>query len=199
MPNPGSYRGRALAALAGLLIAACTSAPPATSPRRAPVEAVRPVPALDLPRYMGRWYEIARLPNRFQQACVTQSTADYRLRPDGEVDVSNRCREADGRIRTALGRARLAGPAGAARLEVRFAPAWLSWLPAVWGDYWVVDLAPDYRLAAVGEPRRDYLWVLSRSPEVDAAAYRALLTRLAAQGFAVERLVVPPAAPVAAP
>ena len=72
---------------------------------------------------------------------------------------------------------------------MRFAPAWLSFLPFVWGDYWVLDLDPDYRLVAVGEPSREYLWILSRTPTVDARAYSELLERLAARGFDVDRLV----------
>ena len=71
---------------------------------------------------------------------------------------------------------------------MRFAPAWLSFLPLVWGDYWIIDLDPDYQLAAVSEPGRDYLWVLSRTREVDAKAYDALLKRLAEHGFDLGKL-----------
>lgn len=149
-----------------------------------------PVPALDLPRYMGRWHEIARLPNWFQKKCVAASTADYSLRPDGKVRVVNRCPTADGSIAVAEAEGRRVGPTGSARLEVRFAPAWLSFLPFVWGKYWVVDLDAGYRLAAVGEPGRDYLWVLARTPTVARADYEALLARLAAKGFDVTKLQV---------
>lgn len=152
--------------------------------------ALTPVPALDLPRYMGRWHEIARFPNWFQKKCVAAAAADYSLRPDGNVRVVNRCRTADGSVAVAEGEARRIGPAGSARLEVRFAPAWLSFLPFVWGKYWVVDLDPAYRLAAVGEPGRDYLWVLSRAPVVGRADYDALRARLAAKGFDVTKLQV---------
>ena len=84
--------------------------------------------------------------------------------------------------------ARQIGAADSPKLEVRFAPAWLSFLPMVWGDYWVIDLDPDYRLVAVSEPSREYLWVLSRTPAVDAQAYEALLARLAARGFDLGKL-----------
>ena len=77
------------------------------------------------------------------------------------------------------------------KLEVRFAPWWLSFLPMVWGDYWVVDLDENYRLAAVSEPSRKYLWVLSRTPTVDAAAYRDLLKRLESKGFDLTKLEPP--------
>lgn len=134
----------------------------------APSAPVEPIAALDVPRYMGSWYEIARYPNWFQKKCVGDSRADYSLLESGEVRVVNRCREADGSVSEAVGVARQIGGADSPRLEVRFAPAWLSFLPIVWGDYWVLDLDPDYRLVAVGEPSREYLWILSRTPTVDA-------------------------------
>jgi apolipoprotein D and lipocalin family protein len=80
------------------------------------------------------------------------------------------------------------GEAGSSRLEVRFAPAWLSWLPWVWGNYWVIDLDPAYQLSVVSEPKREYLWVLSRTPAVDPLAWEALMTRLRAKGFDLSRL-----------
>ena len=141
------------------------------------------IAALDVPRYMGTWYEIAKYPNWFQKKCVGDTRADYSLQPNGRVQVINRCREASGELSEAVGMARQIGAADSPKLEVRFAPAWLSFLPMVWGDYWVIDLDPDYRLVAVSEPSREYLWVLSRTPAVDAQAYEALLARLAARGF----------------
>ena len=141
------------------------------------------IAALDVPRYMGTWYEIAKYPNWFQKKCVGDTRADYSLQADGRVQVINRCREASGELSEAVGMARQIGAADSPKLEVRFAPAWLSFLPMVWGDYWVIDLDPDYRLVAVSEPSREYLWVLSRTPAVDAQAYEALLARLAARGF----------------
>ena len=89
----------------------------------------------------------------------------------------------------AEGVARQVGSATSPRLKVRFAPAFLSFLPMVWGDYWVIDLDRDYQLSAVSEPKREYLWILSRTPQVDAAAYEALLARLRAQGLDTSRLV----------
>ena len=143
---------------------------------------------LDVPRYMGRWYEVARFPNRFQKQCTGQTQAQYRLLPDARVEVLNRCRLADGGVQQALGLARPVDGVSTAQLQVRFAPDWLSWLPWVWGDYWVVDLDEDYTLAAVSEPSREYLWVLSRTPQVEPARYAALLKRLSAMGLDVGRL-----------
>jgi len=180
------------AAIASLTIAAAAhaAAPPAVASTVAP--AVTPIAALDVPRYMGTWYEIAKYPNRFQKACAGFTSATYRLLPDKTVGVLNRCRRADGTIDAAAGSARQLGGPDSARLQVRFAPAWLSFLPMVWGDYWVIDLDPDYRLAAVSDPRREYLWILARTPTVPRDAYAALLARLAQQGFDLARLQTTP-------
>ncbi|MCC2958353.1 lipocalin family protein [Massilia sp. IC2-477] len=146
------------------------------------------IPALDLKRYLGTWYEIAKFPNSFQKKCIGFTTATYSLREDGRVNVVNRCRRADGGTDTANGVARQPGGPTSPKLEVRFAPAIVSWVPMVWGDYWVIDLDADYQLAAVSEPKREYLWILSRTPKVDPAAYDALLGRLRAQGLDLNRL-----------
>ncbi len=143
---------------------------------------------LDLQRYLGTWHEIARTPNWFQQRCAGESRAEYSLNPAGTLRVVNRCRLGDGSTNEAVGEARRVGGADSAQLLVRFAPAWLSWLPMVWGDYWVIDLDPDYQLVAVSEPKREYLWVLARQPRVDEQAYQALLQRLQRQGFDLSKL-----------
>lgn len=158
----------------------------------APAEGVKPlvtIASLDVPRYMGTWYEIAKFDNRFQKKCAGFTTATYATMPDGKVQVVNRCRTASGETVEAIGAARQIGNANSPRLKVRFAPAILSFLPMVWGDYWVVDLDPDYQLAAVSEGKREYLWILARTPKVDKATYDALLARLAAQGLDVSKLV----------
>ena len=152
---------------------------------------VRTVPFVDLDRYAGNWFEIARFPNRFQRQCTGDVGASYSRRADGRVDVINRCRTAEGQTE-ALGIARIVDGQTFARLKVRFAPAWLSFLPAVWGDYWIVGLAPDYSWAVVGDPGREYLWILARAPQLDAES--TALARAAARvnGFDVERLVPTP-------
>lgn len=149
---------------------------------------VAPIATLDVPRYMGTWYEIAKYPNRFQKDCAGHTSATYTLEPDKTVQVLNRCRRADGSLDTAVGSARQIGAPSSAILKVRFAPRWLSFLPMVWGDYWVIDLDPAYTLAAVSEPKREYLWILSRTPTVSKPAYEALLERLRGQGFDLSKL-----------
>lgn len=158
----------------------------------APADGVKPlatIASLDVPRYMGTWYEIAKFDNRFQKQCVGSTTATYSAMPDGTVQVVNRCRTASGESDVAIGAARQVGNANSPKLKVRFAPAFLSFLPMVWGDYWIVDLDPNYQLAAVSEGKREYLWILARMPKVDKATYDALAARLAAQGLDVSKLV----------
>ena len=158
--------------------------------------AAAPLPTqdwVDLARYAGRWYEIARLPNRFQGQCAGDVAATYTLRPDGRVTVVNECRGRDGHGRRAEGVARRADEKGpASRLKVRFAPPWLSFLPSVWGDYWIVGLDRDYRHAIVGDPSRKYLWILSRSPAMDATTYESLAAEAGRLGFDTARLVLTP-------
>ena len=146
------------------------------------------IDSLDVQRYMGIWYEIAKYPNWFQKKCIAETKAEYRLQAGGTVQVINRCRRESGDMDEAIGEARQIGPSTSAKLKVRFAPAWLSLLPFVWGDYWVVDLDESYQLVAVAEPKREYLWVLSRTPKVDPGAYDALMGRLRGQEFYLSRL-----------
>lgn len=172
-----------MAILFAALLTGCSGA-------RADLEAV---PDLDLDRYAGTWYEVARLPNRFQDRCSSDVTARYELRDDGRIDVLNRCVKADGEAIEARGVARRASKDGPASiLEVRFAPAFLGFLPAVWGDYQVFALDPDYRWAAVGEPRRRYLWILSRTPRLDEALLGKILETAASRGFDLEPLIRTP-------
>lgn len=146
------------------------------------------ITSLDVPRYMGTWFEIAKYPNKFQKKCVADTQAQYQLLAAGAVQVTNRCRKDNGELDEAVGEARQIGVSTSPKLQVRFAPAWLSWLPMVWGNYWVVDLDERYQLVAVSEPNREFLWVLARTPQVSAEAYGALLARLKAQGFELGKL-----------
>jgi apolipoprotein D and lipocalin family protein len=147
------------------------------------------VPEVDLVRYSGQWYEIARLPNRFQKRCAGDVTANYALRPDGKISVLNRCRLDNGEQIEAEGVARVAAKGKPnSILKVRFAPAFLSFLPQVWGDYQIIALSPDYTQAIVGDPDREYLWILARSAQLDEATYERLVKEAASQGFDVTKL-----------
>jgi apolipoprotein D and lipocalin family protein len=149
---------------------------------------VKTINALDVPRYLGTWYEIAKFPNWFQKKCVSNTKAIYTARPDGNLRVLNSCKTASGEISEAEGLARQIGAKNSAKLEVRFAPEWLSFLPLVWGDYWVIDLDPQYQVAAVSDPKREYLWVLSRTPQLNSKVYEDLLQRLKQQHFDIQKL-----------
>ncbi len=157
-------------------------------------EPLTTVPSVDLERYAGKWFEIARFPNSFQKDCAGNVTAEYSRNPDGTIRVVNRCREASGDEKTAEGVARVAPEAKASNsvLEVRFAPAFLSFIPAVWGDYRILSLDADYSRVLVGSNDRKYLWILSRTPQLDPAIYQKLLDQAAKQGFDVGRMVRTP-------
>ena len=148
------------------------------------------VDTLDVERYMGRWVQIALLPNWFQRRCVADTTAMYALNADGTIAVTNRCRKADGEFLEAHGVAR-PNPRydRPGILQVRFAPRWLAALPLVWGDYWVMAVTEDYGAALVGAPNRQYLWVLARTPTLDDATYARLVDIARREGFDVTALV----------
>ncbi len=147
------------------------------------------VPNLDLQKYAGLWYEVARFPNRFQDKCAGDVTAQYTPHPDGRVIVTNRCRTRDGKWDDAEGVARRVEGAPPSALEVRFAPALLSFLPNVWGDYQVMELDEGYTYSLVGTPDRKYLWVLARTPSLDEATYKKLLDAATSQGFDTTKLM----------
>ncbi len=159
----------------------------------APLQAL---PALDVPSYMGTWYQVLWFPNRFQKQCVADTAATYRDLGNGSVEVSNRCRTADGAIDSVVGVARPpagvsridAGALRPARLEVSFLPAWLRWTGIGWGAYWVVDLAPDGRYAIVSEASREYLWVLARQPALTSDDDKVIRSKLQALGFDLSAL-----------
>jgi apolipoprotein D and lipocalin family protein len=143
---------------------------------------------LDPSKYGGRWFEIARLPNRFQDKCASDVTAEYQVRSQGGFTVVNRCRNARGEVTDASGVARSTNGAPASVLKVRFAPAVLSVLPFVWGDYQVIALDDGHTYSVVGTPDREYLWILARQPQMAAAQYDQLVELARTQGFDVERL-----------
>ena len=140
------------------------------------------VASVDLSRYAGRWHEIARLPNRFQKKCADSVTADYALRADGKIQVVNRCRKTSREFTSAKGKAKIVDKKTNAKLKVTF-----FWPFS--GDYWILDLGPNYEYAVVGAPNRKYLWILSRTPQIDDKLYQQLLAKMAARGFPTERMI----------
>ena len=140
---------------------------------------------VELSRYVGKWYEIARYPNRFQRDCMGEVTAEYTLRKDGKIAVLNSCRKKNGSLSQARGTAKIADASTNSKLKVTF-----FW--PFYGDYWIVDLASDYSYAIVGEPKRKYLWILSRTPKMDPVLYESLLLKVEQIGYDAEKLIKTP-------
>jgi apolipoprotein D and lipocalin family protein len=170
--------------LGPILLAASNAACAQSTTERESLPPLETVERVELPRYLGTWYEIASFPQRFQKGC-TATTATYSLRDDEMIEVLNRCRKGglDGKLDEAEGRARVVDRTTNAKLEVSF-------FGPFWGDYWIIDLdEEDYRWAVVGHPGRDYLWILSREPTLDPEIYEGILARLREQHYDTSRLV----------
>lgn len=169
---------RIVIGILALGLAGCAS-PPVNRSGEPPLEVVSSV---DLDRYLGRWYEIARLDNSFEKNCEGV-TADYSRREDGLIRVINTCRKGavDGPVKAATGRARVVDSATNAKLEVSF-------FGPFWGDYWIIDLEDDYSRSIVGEPSGRYLWILSRTPTLPDAPIADALARLNAKGYDTAKL-----------
>lgn len=148
------------------------------------------VAALDLPRYLGTWYEIDRLPMRHELEDATDVSAHYTLEDDGGIRVRNRCLR-DGELQEAIGQARPID-ASNSRLEVSFLPEGLRWIPFTKGDYWVILVDAGYANALVGSPDRKYLWLLAREPHMDETTRQHYIGYARQQGFDVERLIHTP-------
>ncbi len=140
-----------------------------------------PAKAVDLQRYLGRWYEIARYEQRFERGCH-DVTADYALLPSGSISVVNRCRKPGGKISEARGRARVVDRATSAKLKVSF-------FGPFWGDYWILDHADDYSWSIVGEPSGRYLWILARAPRPPETLVRKLIQRTESMGYDTSMLL----------
>jgi len=166
--------------LAAFTLASCSHANVET------MHTLKVVPHVDLSRYTGVWYEIARYPHRFQEGCVG-SRATYTLRDDGKISVLNECYENsfDGKLRTAKGKAWVVDKTTNAKLKVSF-----FWPFS--GDYWIIGLGEKYEYAVVGHPERKYLWILSRTKKMDEATYKAILHLLAEKGYDTSKLITTP-------
>jgi len=149
------------------------------------------VPYVDLARYVGKWYEIARYPTAFQADCES-STAEYTAREDGSIGVLNTCLAADGSVVSTIeGSASVVDPTTNAKLSVRFPNVPIA------APYWIIDLGQEYEFAVVSDPLRLTLFILGRTPTLDAATLDGIKGRLVDQGYDPERLIydVPVAVP----
>lgn len=171
--------GRAFLLSASALALCACAPPPVNRDARTPLG---PLAQVEIDRYAGKWYEIARFPNGFEDNCEGV-TAEYAKRPDGKVSVLNTCREGapDGKARTAQGVARVVEPATNAKFKVSF-------FGPFEGDYWVLERASDYSWSLVGEPRGRYLWVLARAPKISDALKAELVGKLRARGYNTDAL-----------
>ena len=138
--------------------------------------ALQTVPHVDLTRYVGRWYEIARYPTRFEKDCASDVTATYAQLSGGKIEVLNECRKADGQTKRSKGTANVVDKRTNAKLKVTF-----FWPFS--GNYWIIDLPPDYSYAVVGEPDRKYLWILGRSSQLTESVYGQIVTRVRELGY----------------
>ncbi len=148
------------------------------------------VPSVELPSYMGTWYEIARLPMRHEPEEATDISATYALEADGSVEVRNRMRHR-GEVEESVGRATAVDDTGS-RLEVTFLPQGLRWIPFTKGDYWIIALDPGYSVALVGSPDRKYLWLLARQPALDELTREHYLAIARRHGFDLGPLILTP-------
>lgn len=146
-----------------------------------------PVPHVDLERYAGRWYEIARVPNRFQDQCARDVVAEYQIDEDGRIRVINSCAEEDGKMSRARGVAKIVDQETNARLKVSFV-SFLGIRP-FWGDYWILGLGDQYEYAVIGTPDRKYGWILARRPDPDPETLEAAWRVVEEQGYDVTRFV----------
>ncbi|MFC2106548.1 lipocalin family protein [Candidatus Bipolaricaulota bacterium] len=147
-------------------------------------EPLRVVESVDAARYMGLWYSIASIPTTFEKKCVQGTTAEYTLLENGKIQVVNTCYDAEGNIDVARGQAWIPNPSESSKLKVsfvRFLGIW--WFGA---SYWVIDLAPDYSYAVVGDPSREYGWMLSRTPTLPDDVFAGIVMRLESKGYDFE-------------
>ena len=138
------------------------------------------VPHVELEKYLGKWYEIAHLPFRFEDGC-TDITATYSLSKDGNVSVLNECLK-DGKLKQAKGKAKVVDKSTGAKLKVTF-----FWPFSA--DYWIINLGENYDYAVVGSPSRKYLWILNRTPQMDDKLFSQLIESVKSKGFNVENLI----------
>jgi len=172
-----------LAAVPLLLLAVCGCGIMGNSSKLSTLEVVTSV---DINRYLGTWYEIARYPNRFQKDCLN-STAIYSMRDDGKIEVVNRCTRIDdpGKVKEARGKAWIVDTRTNAKLKVSF-----FWPFS--GDYWIIQLAHDYSYVVVGHPERKYIWIMARKPVIERETYHRIIEEIVRQEYNPERLIISP-------
>ena len=148
--------------------------------RETDMDAPTTVEKVDISRYTGLWYEIAKIPNRFQRKCIANTTAQYKMRDDGKIQVINSCLTAKGKTTRSKGLAKVVDTQSNSRLKVSF-------FRPFWGKYWIIGLDADYQWAVVGGPKRKYGWILARKTELTDAQKETILSVLEKQGYQISR------------
>ena len=136
---------------------------------------------VDLNKYIGLWYEAAKIPNWFQKKCIKNTTAEYSMRDDGKIKVINSCTEADGSKNIAEGVAKVVDNITNAKLEVSFVK--ILGIQLFWGDYWIIGLGENYDFALVGSPNRKYGWILSRTKKLSQEKLNQISDLLRIKGY----------------
>jgi len=147
------------------------------------------VDKVQLDRYLGVWYEIARKPMYFENKCSRDITATYTLNENGNVSVTNRCLSKDGQLQQSIGEAFVQNAPFNTKLKVSFLPEAIRWLSVARGDYWILKIDDDYQTVLIGEPRRKYMWVLSRSAQPDQAVVNEYLEYAKSVGYNLTDLI----------
>ena len=155
-------------------------------------QTITPVDQVDLQKYLGTWYEIARKPLSFQKDCAKTVKAEYSLNEKGTIQVNNSCITEDGKMKQSIGEAFVQNAPANSKLKVSFLPKVIRWLPLGRGDYWVLKLDPNYQTVLVGEPDKKYLWVLSRSTTPNPNEIEAYLKYAQSLGYDLNDLIRTP-------
>lgn len=137
---------------------------------------------VDLQKYIGTWHEVASIPQSFQKDCIANTTADYSILQNGLIKVVNSCDTVKGTRKVADGRARIVDSKSNSKLKVTFVK-FIDWIFAFGGRYWILDLAPDYSYALIGEPSLKYAWILSRSPSFSAENFAQAEAKFKSLGY----------------
>ena len=152
-------------------------------------EKVNTVSNVDLNKYLGTWHEVARKPLYFQNKCDYNVTANYSLNDNGTVKIDNRCYSKGGKLEQSIGEAFVVNAPANTKLKVSFLPKSLRWLPVGRGDYWILKLDDNYQVALVGTPNKKYLWLLSRTPNLDPTVTQEFLDHAKNQGYDLSDLI----------
>lgn len=168
------------------LLAASTATPAFAN------QSVKAVEQVDLNQYLGQWHEVARKPLTFQKDCAYNVTAHYSLNSKGNINVDNRCYKADGTMKQSTAEAYVQNAPANSKLKVSFLPKAIRWIPIARGDYWVLKIDQDYQTVLVGEPKKKYLWVLSRDPEPNKEVVQTYLNYAQSMGYDLSDVIYTP-------